>query len=237
MSTAAAARLPWILSQWDLIDLQVDLRTRDLSSSLATEGVLRLRAGDTFRLAVLFFTGGGGAIEVEPATLKWALRDAANLELVSEVVATAPPAIIASDDPYYLLLPNIQALDNNAREMWGESGKDLACVMEVEYSIGGVVYSSRSLPARVDFGAGVTAGSGGGGNTGSPPPRQPPPLPPPQPPPPPGGGLTEQQARALFDQWLLEKLPIAEGFLYVKEGEFMAVPAGDCSTGEPWTPT
>jgi hypothetical protein len=34
----------------------------------------------------------------------------------------------------------------------------------------------------------------------------------------------------------LAKLPTEAGFLYQKDGEFVAVPGGDCSTGEPWTP-
>jgi hypothetical protein len=41
----------------------------------------------------------------------------------------------------------------------------------------------------------------------------------------------------LFDEWIKAMLPVEDGFLYVKDGQFYAaVPGADCSSGETWTP-
>ena len=78
MDFDAADRLPWIADEWDLIDLKVDQRGGRLSSSLTTGGVLRFRAKDSFRLAVVFFDGGY-IVDPGVSRLRWTLRDSANL--------------------------------------------------------------------------------------------------------------------------------------------------------------
>jgi hypothetical protein len=244
---AAAARLPWIGDLWDLIDLQVDQRAGRLSSSLTDEGVLHLREGSAFRLAVVFFDGTGTAVNPAITRLRWTLRDAANLELVASVTLDNPVAATDEDDPYFLISPNIARLGGAAADLLPEGQPDLPCVMDADWTIGGKVYSSQTLPAVVEFGLTsqnmLAPGSGqpAAPTTPSTPttptsPTSPttPTPPTPQPPLPP----SNTELRALFDQWLVESLPVTDGFLYVKDGQIVAaVPAGDCTTGQTWTPT
>jgi hypothetical protein len=234
---AAAARLPWIGDLWELIDLQIDQRAGRLSSSLTDNGVLRLRRGDNFRLAVAFFDGNGAATDPQPSRLRWSLRDAANLELVASVTLNAPEAATDEVDPYYLLEPNITRLGAAAADLLDEGQTALPCVMDVDWTIDGNVYSSTTLPAVVEFG--LTAQSAQQSANPQPPgPPQPPAPPQPPQPPTPQQPPNDTALRALFDQWLVETLPVSEGFLYVKDGQIVAaIPGGDCTTGETWQPT
>jgi hypothetical protein len=221
---AAAARVPWIATEWDLIDLQIEQRGGRLSCSLAEQGVLRLRAGDSFRLAVLFFDIGG-AVNPSMTSLRWSLRDAANLELIGSVSVSNPAAVTDGNQPYFLLLPDIARLGSAAREALGESVA-LPCLMDVDWMISGKVYSSTTMPVMFEFGLGSQAGGTGGGASGPNTPT-PPVTPPPLPPPP----VTPDSPT------LADELPVGEGFLYVKNGRLIAVPAGDCTTGQKWSPT
>ena len=243
MDEAAAARVPWIGAQWDLIDLQVDQRGGRLSSSLTDNGTLRFRKGDAFRLAVLFFNGNDEAVDPAPTRLRWSLRDAANLELVAAVTLNNPAEQTDQSQPYYLLEPNIAALGGAAESLLDEDRGFLVCVMDVDWFIAGQTYSSQTLPAVVEFGLGSeiskqtpTAPSTPTAPTTPGTPTTPSTPTTPQPPTPPP--LNEPALRALFDQWLLEALPVESGFLYVQNGQIVAaVPGGDCTTGETWTPT
>jgi hypothetical protein len=229
----ALARVPWIGGQWDLIDLQVDQRGSELRSSL---GALRFRVGDHFRLAVFFFDGTGAAVNPSPARLRWTLRDAANLEQISAVALEPATAQTDQPDPYFLLEPNITRLKAAALDLLPEGREVLECVMDLDWTIDGDVYSSQNLRAVIEFGLTLQGGSDVAPMLPVPPPR---PTEPDAPPAPPATSvLTTAQLRELFDAWLSENLPTGEGFLYIRNGDIVAaVPGGDCTTGNPWTPT
>lgn len=236
---AAAARVPWIGAFWDLIDLQVNLRGGDLTSSCADDETLRLRKDDNFRLAVLFFDGTSAAVDPEPSRLRWSLRDAANAELIAAVAQSNPVAETGQSQPWFLLEPDVPRLGGAALDLLAEGERTLNCVMEVEWTIGGKEYSSKTQPVVVEFGLGASAMATPTTPTTPTIPRTPTtpttpttPLTPTTPPP-----LDVEAVRALFDQFLLEALPVKEGFVYVKDGQLEAVPGGDCTTGEAWTPT
>lgn len=213
---AAAARLPWIGDLWELIDLQIDQRAGRLSSSLTDNGVLRLRRGDNFRLAVVFFDGNGAATDPQPSRLRWSLRDAANLELVASVTLNTPEAATDEVDPYYLLEPNITRLGAAAADLLPDGETALSCVMDLDWTIDGNVYSSATLPAVVEFG--FTAQAVGI----VPRPPDPAPTPPaatPDTPPPPTD--PESTPEEVFEDLFRDKLPVEEGFLYVRNGEIV----------------
>jgi hypothetical protein len=216
---AAAARLPWIGDLWELIDLQIDQRAGRLSSSLTDNGVLRLRRGDNFRLAVVFFDGNGAATDPQPSRLRWSLRDAANLELVASVTLNAPEAATDEVDPYYLLEPNITRLGAAAADLLPDGEAALPCVMDLDWTIDGNVYSSDTLTVVVEFG--LTIQSIVVPGSGQPPPSPSAPTTPTPPTPPPPLPPSGNDLRSLFDQWLVETLPVEEGFIYVKDGEIV----------------
>jgi hypothetical protein len=112
-----AARVPWIAAQWDLIDLQIRQRGGRMTTSCAENGALRLRKDDNFRIAILFFNGEGDAVNPALTRLRWSLRDAANLELISAVTLDAPSAQTDQSQPYFLITPDIRRLGANALEM------------------------------------------------------------------------------------------------------------------------
>lgn len=237
----ALARVPWVGGQWELIDLQIEQRGGALRSSLGKP--LRFRAGDDFRLAAIFIDGNGRVTNPMPSRLRWTLRDAANLEQISAVTLESPGVQTDQPDPYFLLQPNAARLASAARDLLPDGKISLECVMDLDWTIDhappvgtqGQIHSSQSLTAVVEFGLGAHGGPDSGG--------VPPPLPPsdggstPPPPPVPPPALTPVQIRELFDLFLLERLPTGEGFLYIRNGDIIAaVPGGDCSTGNTWTP-
>ena len=117
MDAQAAARVPWIGDRWDLIDLQIEQRGGRVTGSLLDNGVLRLRRGDNFALAVLFFDGAQDAVDPEPTRLRWTLRDAANLELISVVTLENPAAQTDEAAPYFLIEPNIARMGAAALDL------------------------------------------------------------------------------------------------------------------------
>jgi hypothetical protein len=199
---AAAARLPWIGDLWELIDLQIDQRAGRLSSSLTDNGVLRLRRGDNFRLAVVFFDGNGAATDPQPSRLRWSLRDAANLELVASVTLNTPEAATDEVDPYYLLEPNITRLGAAAADLLPDGETALSCVMDLDWTIDGNVYSSATLPAVVEFG--FTAQAVGIVPRPPTPAPTPPAATPDTPPPPTPPDITPPSSSKVLDDFLLD---------------------------------
>jgi len=220
------AQPTWLGARWDLIDLQISQRLGSVSGSLLEDGALRLRAGDNFKLAVLFLDGTDTVINPQPSQLRWSLRDAANLELISSVSIASPVAQTDEADPYFLVAPNVARLGAAARELLEQDAKDLPCVMDVDWVVGGKAYSSKTVPTIVEFG--LSSQSSAAAPVASPPststqtPATPTTPSPPQPPPPlPPPSLDGGAIRALFDQWLTEVLPAGEGLLYVRDGQIV----------------
>jgi hypothetical protein len=252
MNESAVDRVPWIGARWDLLDLQVLLRGGLVQGTLLENGTLRLREGDSFRLAVFFVNGLDQVVDPAPSQVRFSIRAANN---VDELLTMAlQPAVAQSEEgmPYFLFEPNVARLGGAATELM-DGQNELRCVADVDWTVGGKIYSSASFPVLFEFGL-TTQEEVKNITTRPTTPTKPttpttpttptnpttpttptPPQPPPLPPSPPG--LDEGAIRALFDQWLLEVLPVEEGFLYVRNGEITdAVPGTDCSTGEQWTP-
>jgi hypothetical protein len=233
----------WLGARWDLIDLQISQRLGSVSGSLLEDGTLRLRAGDNFKLAILFLDGTDTVINPQPTQLRWSLRDAANLELISSVSIASPVAQTDEADPYFLIAPNVARLGAAARELLEQDAKDLPCVMDVDWVVGGKAYSSKTVPTIVEFG--LSSQSSAAAPVASPPSTstQTPatgttPQPTPDPAPVQPTFLTEAQARALFEELWADKMPAGDGFAYVRNGDVAAlVPGGDCTNGSTWTPT
>ena len=149
MDAIAALRVPWVGQLWSAIDLQVELRGGELRSTLSENGTLRIRSGSAFKLFVFLFDTDEAALS-SVESIRWSLRDGRNLELVSSQTITQPQAITDRDDPYFLIEPDIKALGNAAEELRAEDS--LACVTEIEWTIGGETRSSKTLPVIVEFG-------------------------------------------------------------------------------------
>jgi len=238
----AAARVPWIGAQWDLIDLQVEQRTGRVSSSLFAGGRLVLRQNDNFRLAVLFFDGTGTAVNPAPSRLRWTLRDAANLELLDNVTVNNPTAATDQADPYFLLQPNIARMGGAALDLLAEGTPALDCVADLDWTIAGKTYSADTFP--VSFGFGLSAKDTSAPSAPAQPttPSTPvnPTTPSTQPPTttPTTPGLTAEDVARLFETLWSAKFPPGEGFVYVRNGDVETlVPGGDCTTGQTWNPT
>jgi hypothetical protein len=248
MNESAVDRVPWIGARWDLLDLQVMLRGGLVQGTLLENGTLRLREGDSFRLAVFFVNGLDQVVDPVPSQVRFSIRAANNVD--EWLTRALQPAVAQSEEglPYFLFEPNVARLGGAATELM-DGENELRCVADVDWTVGGKIYSSASFPVLFEFG--LTTQEEVKNITTRPPPATtptkpptpttpttptPPQPPPPLPPSPPS--LDEGAIRALFDQWLVEVLPVGEGFLYVRNGEITdAVPGGDCTTGETWMPT
>jgi len=213
MNESAVDRVPWIGARWDLLDLQVMLRGGLVQGTLLENGTLRLREDDSFRLAVFFVNGLDQVVDPAPSQVRFSIRAANN---VDELLTMAlQPAVAQSEEgmPYFLFEPNVARLGGAATELM-DGENELRCVADVDWTVGGKVYSSASFPVLFEFG--LTTQEEVKNITTRPPPPQPPPPLPPSPP-----SLDEGAIRALFDQWLLEVLPVGEGLLYVRDGQIV----------------
>ena len=226
MNESAVDRVPWIGARWDLLDLQVMLRGGLVQGTLLENGTLRLREDDSFRLAVFFVNGLDQVVDPAPSQVRFSIRAANN---VDELLTMAlQPAVAQSEEgmPYFLFEPNVARLGGAAAELM-DGENELRCVADVDWTVGGKVYSSASFPVLFEFGLTTqeevknitTRPTTPTTPTNPTTPTTPKPPQPPLPPSPPS--LDEGAIRALFDQWLLEVLPVGEGLLYVRDGQIV----------------
>jgi len=202
MDEAAANRVPWLSEIWDAFDLQIDQRSGRISSSLTESGVLRLRAGEHFRLAVVFFDSNGQATDPQPDFIRWTLREQSNLDLVASAIKEFPVPENAGN-PYFILEPNAAHFALAAEDL--RQDQELLCVCDIEWMIDGKIYSSRTLPVRVEFG--FTLQKPAYASAPAPVAAEAlelttPPALPPQLPSEPDQAPSESEIRAWFDEWL-----------------------------------
>jgi hypothetical protein len=184
-------RISWLNEVWDLLDLQVNLRTKDVQSSMPEQGGgLRLRADEDFRLAVFFVVNNEVVSLDSQGEVDWvkvSLRDAGNVEEVLHIDAASSETQEGFD--YYLFQPEVTNLAEIAREMVFQpkagAGNVAACVGEVEWSIGGKIYSSKSFPVYIEVGLTLQQAASRPVRPVMPPPATPPPVTPPPVTPPP----------------------------------------------------
>jgi hypothetical protein len=153
---SAAARVPWLLTQWQLTDVQIIARTREVQSTMFNSGSLNLKLGDAVDFAIFFVDAFDSVFAMEPDQLRLTIRKTDNLDdsvLVFEV--GAPPSDVTEDGQTYYVLS--ATTGDQQREMaleWiEESGKNdpLPCVADVDWTVGGKVYSSKTFPVTLDL--------------------------------------------------------------------------------------
>ena len=145
-----------MLQQWEITDLHILARTREVQSTAFEGGALRFKPGDSVTLGVFFVDAANAVFEMAPASLKLTVRRGGNLDDALVFLSQAPPsAATYAGQTYYLL--DMQAGDDareTAADWVQKSGKNdpLPCLADVEWTLeGGKTYSSRTFPVLVDL--------------------------------------------------------------------------------------
>jgi hypothetical protein len=151
---AAALRVPWLLETWELVDLHVLARSREVQSTMFEDRKLRLKIGDTVN-CVVFFVGGDDAVfELAPEKLRLTIRKADNLEDLIVVEGNPPVAVTVEEQTYYELSFTTGATEREVVLEWAEENEKnapLACVADVDWVKGGKSYSSKTFPVLLDL--------------------------------------------------------------------------------------
>jgi hypothetical protein len=156
LSSAASQRIPWLLTEWNLTDLQVLARSREVQSTfLEGAGGLRIKLGDDVSFVVFFVGPTDDVFAMSPETLRLTVRTEKNLDDVLVFKSATPPvAVVREGMTYYEM--NVRT-GNRERELaleWVEE-KDantaLPCVADLDWTKDGKVYSSRSFPMLLEL--------------------------------------------------------------------------------------
>jgi len=153
---SAAARLPWILEKWNLTDIQVFARNRNVESTLFSDNKLKLKIGDNINFAVFFIGGNNVPFQLAPSRLRLTIRLADSLDddtLVFES-QTLPAAVTTEPDPYYLLAASTAGRERQIVQEWVEdTGKNdpLPCVADIDWIKDGQHFSSASFPVLLEL--------------------------------------------------------------------------------------
>lgn len=156
LTSDASQRVPWLLSEWNLTDLQVVARSREVQSTfLEGAGGLRIKLGDDVCFVVFFVGVNNEVFAMAPETLRLTIRTANNLDDVLVFKAAAPPvAVVREGMTYYEM--NVRT-GNRERELaleWVEEAKadePLPCVADLDWTKDGKVYSSRTFPMLLEL--------------------------------------------------------------------------------------
>jgi hypothetical protein len=164
----AIARFPWLAAKWDLIDLQINARTRLVQSSLMVDS-LAFKIGDDLRFGVFFIDGDEQSFAIAPTRIRLTIRAINNVDdpLIFESV-DSPTVVTEEDTPYYELA-SVRGVDSSTESMsivedWIISQQatttatsqpkiaaPLACVGEIEWVKNGKSYSSATFPVGLDL--------------------------------------------------------------------------------------
>jgi hypothetical protein len=154
-SSNAERRSPWLLAQWELTDLHILARNRDVESTLFDNGALRLKLGDAINFAVFFIDSSDEVFALDPSQLRLTIRRADNLDDLIIFKSSTPPESDVEEDQTYYLMP--VTTGNREREValeWAEdNGKNepLPCVADLDWTKDGKVYSSRTFPVLLEL--------------------------------------------------------------------------------------
>lgn len=174
----AAARFGWLDDEWTLTDLQVDLISREVSTSRlvkravattgtdaagkavqvsATRTTLVIKLHETKNFAVLFLKGNSGISLDDLNKVRLAIRPADNLFPPLFLVSDASPSAVEADDGnvYYLLSGKLKdsakgQLLAQLDQYFGEN-KALPGIAEVEWTIDSSVYKSQSFNVDLEM--------------------------------------------------------------------------------------
>ena len=156
LDTAASRRVPWLLTEWTLTDLQVIARSRQVESTFFESGNLRIKLGDDITFAVFFVGANDAPFALAPTALRVTVRAQANFDDVIVFKATAaPPAIVRDGMTYYELAVRTGNKEREIALEWLEQAEEpnapLPCVADLDWTVNGKIYSSRSFPVLVDL--------------------------------------------------------------------------------------
>ena len=142
----------WLDLRWELTDLQIDARTRVVSSAKGNGATLTIRQGDAHDIAVFFTDPAGAAILMAPSSLKLCIREKTNRRPVILETTAFTPSDFGGFDPYYQIS---FTADNDSLQRFvafngvADNSDTIAAVGEVEWIYGGKVYSSKPFTVNI----------------------------------------------------------------------------------------
>ena len=142
----------WLDTRWELTDLQVDARTRAVSSSKANGTTLTIRQGDAHSLAIFFIDPAGAAILMAPSALKVTIREKTNRDPVILETTAFTPADFGGFDNYYLV--EFTATGDSLQRFVAFNGADnnsdaIDAVGQIEWIYESKVYSSKPFTVSI----------------------------------------------------------------------------------------
>ena len=142
----------WLDIRWELTDLQIDARTRVVSSAKGNGATLTIRQGDAHDIAVFFTDPAGAAILMAPSSLKLCIREKTNRRPVIMETTAFTPSDFGGFDPYYQI--SFTADNDSLQRFVAFNGVDdnsdaISAVGEVEWIYGGKVYSSKPFTVNI----------------------------------------------------------------------------------------
>jgi hypothetical protein len=151
----AEARSPWLLQQWQLTDLHILARSRNVQSTLFDQGSLRIKLGDAINFAILFVDSADAVFALAPEQLRLTIRRSDNLDdLIIFKSATPPQSDVEEGQTYYLMPVTTGNREREVALEWAEeNGKNepLPCVADLDWTKDGKVYSSRTFPVLLEL--------------------------------------------------------------------------------------
>ena len=142
----------WLDIRWELTDLQIDARTRVVSSAKGNGATLTIRQGDAHDIAVFFTDPAGAAILMAPSALKLCIREKTNRRPVILETTAFTPSDFGGFDPYYQIS---FTADNDSLQCFvafngvDDNSDAISAVGEVEWIYGGKVYSSKPFTVNI----------------------------------------------------------------------------------------
>ena len=142
----------WLDLRWELTDLQIDARTRVVSSAKGNGATLTIRQGDAHDIAVFFTDPAGAAILMAPSSLKLCIREKTNRRPVILETTAFTPSDFGGFDPYYQIS---FTADNDSLQRFvafngvADNSDAISAVGEVEWIYGGKVYSSKPFTVNI----------------------------------------------------------------------------------------
>jgi hypothetical protein len=142
----------WLDLRWELTDLQIDARTRAVSSAKGNGAVLTIRQGDAHNIGIFFTDPAGAAIPMAPTALKLCIREQTNRRPVILETTAFTPADFGGLDPYYQI--SFTADNDSLQRFVAFNGVDdnsdaIPAIGEVEWIYGGKVYSSKPFTVNI----------------------------------------------------------------------------------------
>ena len=142
----------WLDLRWELTDLQIDARTRVVSSAKGNGATLTIRQGDAHDIAVFFTDPAGAAILMAPSSLKLCIREKTNRRPVILETTAFTPSDFGGFDPYYQIS---FTADNDSLQRFvafngvSDNSDAISAIGEVEWIYGGKVYSSKPFTVNI----------------------------------------------------------------------------------------